>query len=836
MWRLRFLGNLSAEKEGVATALAPRKYTALLAYLVLHPTRRFSRDALATLFWPDSDDDAGRAALRTALSTLRKDFGPDIFEANGVDRVRVRADQFTTDTEEFDRLLRQAGHTVTLPEQEAALLDEALALYNGPLLPGIYADWALEMRERLQTDYERLSRRRETLQKAALSEKARQTAEGKFRRKAEGPAFQRLPFYNNRYIGRAPELKRLTALLCGTGDEGTQIRLLTLTGPGGIGKTRLAAEVAQRVAAHFSGAVCFVPLAALTTGEEIGTALADTLQITAGEGSDAFGQALFRLNELGPSLLVLDNLEQLVETGAAKALRALLARLPQAVILTTSRRLLGIEGEQEFVVSPLPSDHCRLLFCDHARAARPDFAGKDTATLSALCDRLEGIPLAVELCAPWVRLLTEQQMLQHLDSRFRLLTSRRQDLPARHRSLHAALEWGCPTEPNLLRFFAALSVFRGGFTLAAAEAVGGVDALESLATLREQSLILVDLVETSPESGPSGMRYRMLETIREFADEKLSETAGNEVRRRSLAYYRHLAGELAPHLAEADSAAYFAALEAESANFRASIEFGLTDTPESLWMAYGLMQELRWFWGIRGHRMPLDAWRELACARRDQLPDLPQTWLTLDYATHGAPEAEQEQILQETLSRFEELGETLGAVCAHETLADLYRHRGDSTLMELTYRAVAERRRRAGDRRGYGYSLANLAGAFAEQGRVAEARVLWQECREISLGISDFGSVAVLDRAAAGALLGEDRIADALPLLQSAANTFRHKGESWQLMDTLNNLGSALLRAGKPGAARAALEEALDIARQRGDSDRANALLQLLALTEVETQ
>ena len=521
-----------------------------------------------------------------------------------------------------------------------------------------------------------------------------------------------------------------------------------------------------------------------------------------------------------------------METGAAKAVRTLLARLPQAIILATSRRLLGIEGEQEFVVTPLPSDHCQQLFCDHARAARPDFAGADTSTLSALCDRLEGIPLAVELCAPWVRLLTEQQMLHQLDSRFRLLTSRRQDLPARHRSLHATLEWGCPTEPNLLQFFAALSVFRGGFTLPAAEAVGGLDALEHLAVLREQSLILA---EPSPESGPSGMRYRMLETIREFADEKLRESDRNEARRRSLVYYKSLACELAPHLAEGDSASYFAALEAESANFRASIEFGLTDTPESLWMAYGLMQELRWFWGIRGHRMPLDGWRDVACARRDQLPDLPRTWLTLEYATHSAPEAEQEPLLQETLSRFEALGETLGAVCTHETLASLYRSRGDSHRMEAAYRSVAERRLRAGDRRGYGYSLANLAGAFASQGRIAEARMLWQECREISLSISDFGSVAVLDRAAAGALLGEGRIAEALPLLHSAANTFRHKGESWQLMDTLNNLGGALLRAEKPGEARAVLEEALAIAHQRGDSGRANALLGLLALANAET-
>jgi predicted ATPase len=828
MWRLCFLGNLKAEKDGVDLPLPPRKYTSLLAYLTIHPTRRFGRDELTSLFWPDSDDEAGRAALRTALSTLRKEFGADIFESTGTEMIRVRDGAFLTDTERFTTLLRQASRTGLPPTQETRLLDDALTLYSGPLLPGIYADWAVAMRERLQTDYEKASKRRESLRKIALSEERQKAVEGRFRRKTEGPDLLRLPFYNSRFIGRSNELKQLRALLHNTDQDTPSIRLLTLTGPGGIGKTRLAVEVAQQAVSYFPGALCLVPLAALTEGEEIGSAIADAMQVTTTSGSDSFQQALFRLDELGPSLIVLDNLEQLVETGAAKIVRTLLARLPKVVLLTTSRRLLGVEGEHEFVVSPLDAENCQTLFCEHARAARPEFTGENTTILRALCERLEGIPLAIELCAPWVRLLTEQQMLEHLDKRFRLLTSRRQDIPSRHRSLHATLEWGCPTEPDLLTFFTILSVFRGGFTLQAAEAIGGPEALEFLAILREQSLIQV-------ESSPQGNRYRLLETIREFADEKLTPETRDAAHRRSLVYYTNLAQELTSHLATSDSARYFAALEAESAHFRAVIEFGLTDTPENLWMTYGLIKELRWFWGIRGHRVPLAAWREQACARREELSAPARIWLTLEYATYCAPEEHQETVLRDVLAQFEQIDHTQGIVGTQEALGAFYRYRGDFPPMETAYREAAQRRLEYGDRRGYGYSLANLAGAFMEQGRIPEARLLWQECREISLSLDDLGSVAVLDRAAAGAYLQDGCVEEALPLLMSATSTFRHKGESWQLMDTLHHLGNTLLQQNQLEEAKTALEEALEIAQRRGDAERMNALQESLTQTEART-
>lgn len=835
MWHFRFLGNLSAERDGVVTTLAPRKYTALLAYLVLHPARRWSRDELAAQFWPDSDAEAGRAALRTALSGLRKTFGPVVIDTRAADTVCAGSDCFTTDTARFENLTQKAVRAASsaLPLQEARLLEEAVALYAGPLLPGIYDDWAVLLREHFDKEYERAHNRLAALQKIALQESESQAAEERYLRKTEGPVLLCLPLYNTGLVGREAELFQIAESLCARSRDlsSARSRLWTLTGPGGIGKTRLAVETAKRIASRFSGAVCFVPLAALSSGEEIGVALAEALQLdgATGSGADPLQQAMFRLDDLGPSLLVLDNVEQLVDTGAASVARTLLAGLPHVTLLITSRRLLGVEGECEFPLAPLDAEACQKLFSLHARAARPDFGddGGDGETLCALCKRLEGIPLAVELCAPWVRVLTPAQMLHHLDDRFRLLTSRRSDVPSRHRSLHAALDWGCPTDPNLLQFFAALSVFRGGFTLAAAEAVGGKEALEHLAALREQSLVLAE--SPAAAAGNNGMmRYRMLETIREFAGEKLTGELETDVRRRSLAYFKQLACDLAPRLATKDSARFFAALEAESANFRACVEWGLHDTPESLQFAYALMEELHWFWGIRGHRPPFDQWRQKACARRDELADPLRTHLALQYAVYYAPEAEQESRLLAALEQFNLLNDGAGIVTAHERLGTLYHHQNRFDKMEIAFRTAAEIRRASGDTRGYGYVLANLAGAYFQSGRTSEARTLWKECREIAVRLDEWGGVAVLDRAAGYAFLGEGRVEEAIPLLEDAAQTFRHKGETWHLLDTLRHLGDACGQSKQTAKARAVWHEALLLARQFGDAYHAQRFADLL--------
>ena len=818
-----FLGDLRAERDSVSTTLTPRKYTALLAYLALHPARRFSRDELAALFWPDSDAEASRAALRTALSSLRRDFGGDLFDAGATsDTIRLREGAATTDVAQFEAQVAQAATLRALLPRELAALETALTLYCGPLLPGLYMDWVVDYRERLEARHRQAQVRHEVLRRSVAEERdARETAQGtsSFAHKGEGPALRRLPLYTGPFVGRENEIERLTTLLCG--DSASQSRFLTITGPGGIGKTRLAVAVANAVAANFSGAVCFVPLAALSVGEEIGAALADALQIEIGAGNDPLQAALLRLRELGPSLLVLDNLEQIVSHGAARMIKSLLGSLPQITLLLTSRCLIGAEGEREFALMPLSADFGRQLFLEYAQAASlRDANTRDEPTLRALCERLDGIPLAIELCASWARVLTEQQMLEHMDRRFRLLVSRRQDLPDRHRSLHATLEWGCPTDPPTLSFFAALSVFRGGWTLEAAQAVAGPNALEMTASLREQSLLLAEPIV----SGDRAMRYRMLESVREFASEKLPPDDRLDAQRRHLAYFMVLARVQTPRLGGAGSAPVFTILDRETANFRAAIEFGLSDTPNSLMESLSLMNDLRWCWGMRGHYAPHNDWATRLYARRDELPEEQQASVLMQYAPY-CESAGSESLVKQALDIFERLGNNDNQAHAWEYLANIYQAEGDYLRMESAFRQAFDLHQANGDERGASFVLALHAGSLFALGRVADARALWKTCRRMSVELGEVGSVAVLDRAEGVSLYDEGRSAEAIPLFINALSIFRVKGESWQVLDTLSHLDRSLTRLGRRQELLAYLEATRDIAHSQGDARQVAELL-----------
>lgn len=354
----------------------------------------------------------------------------------------------------------------------------------------------------------------------------------------------RLPLQVTRFFGRTDEIARLSKMLV---DE--RERIVTLTGPGGTGKTRLAIEVAASVAPEFDDVVWFVPLADVFDAGRVADAICDVLGLPSAE-APAFDRIVADLGSRA-SLLVLDNLEQLLPEAAA-FVRSLVAAAPGIVCLVTSRRVLGVTGEREHVVEPLaaPSfvsgDTLRRLshyesvqlFVDRARAVRPDFqvTRHNALPIAELCRRLEGIPLAVELAAARAHVLTILQMLERLDERLDGLATRRVDAPARHRTLRAAVEWSDRLlAPAPRRMFAKLSVFRGGWTLASAEVVcGEPDALALLSELRESSLI-------AAESRDGEMRFRMLETLREYAEEQLDPEEVDALRDRHAEYFVRMA-------------------------------------------------------------------------------------------------------------------------------------------------------------------------------------------------------------------------------------------------------------------------------------------------------
>ena len=337
-------------------------------------------------------------------------------------------------------------------------------------------------------------------------------------------------------------------------------RLVTLTGPGGSGKTRLALEATRQITDHtgsrFLGPVCFVPLADLSDARLIPAAIAEALALPRADDAEPLGQIVAALAGLPPALLILDNFEHLVERGAPLIL-ALLTRLPALTCLVTSRRRLSLPGERECPVPPLSVPPLFLpdapetpalvaqaagvqLFVDRAQATRPDFqlTRGNAAAVAALCRSLEGIPLAIELVAARAMALTPAQMNARLVQRFELLTSRREDKENRHRSLWAALAWSYDLiPPPLRRFFAGLSVFRGGCTAEAAQAVcEEPSALECLTQLRERSLVIVEHEGAEP-------RFRLLETLREFAGEQLTEGHRERLRARHEEWFLGLAEE-----------------------------------------------------------------------------------------------------------------------------------------------------------------------------------------------------------------------------------------------------------------------------------------------------
>ena len=413
-----------------------------------------------------------------------------------------------------------------------------------------------------------------------------------------------LPKPASRLIGRREESRALADLLLG------EARLVTVTGAGGSGKTRLALEVAASLEAEFAQRVCFVPLAPLREAELVPTTLLSALGIQEAAGEPPLATLKRSLHEQA-LLLVLDNFEHLL--GAAPLLSELLAGCPRLKLLVTSRASLHLSGEHEYPLEPLPLKQAIALFTERARAVDPGFAG-DKTVLTAICARLDCLPLALELAAARSRLLSPQELLTRLEHSLALLTGGPRDLAARQQTLRATIDWSqALLEPDEQQLFARLAVFSGGCTLEAAERVcaASLDQLDSL--------VDKNLFSRRQDTGEG--RFWMLETIREYAQERLEAEDGLEGARRAHAgYYLALAQRLAAELDQARRAA-LDALERELDNLRSAFAWAHGADPDaalrlaaalsSSWYARGqLVEGLRWFEAVLSQPYPPS--RELA--------------------------------------------------------------------------------------------------------------------------------------------------------------------------------------------------------------------------------
>ena len=536
-WQVALLGRVEARNgDLLITRFNSHPTAALLARLALYPQRLHPREELAELLWPNAPPQAGRNRLRQALSTLRRllepagQGGPPVFMADR-QGVRVNPAALGCDALEFERCLQQGQWA------------RAQELYVGELMPGHYDNWVEEERRRLAALQEGLAGRLQVLPSplpnaaTVLASSATPTA--------AAPLAPPLPSFLTRFFGRQAET---TALV----DAVAASRLVTLTGVGGCGKTRLALEAAQR-AGDFERVV-FVPLADCSNTAQALAQLRASLQITAGKAEplEQIAQALSQR----AVLLVLDNFEQLVASGGDELVRTLLARCSGLHLLVTSRRVLGLGGEHEQPLAPLPlplagapfealaSNPGVAMFVDRARGVRPEFAltQRNAETLAALCRALEGVPLAIELAAARSRVFSLRELHDALARPLLLLerTGARAGHVPRHDSLRGAIDWSWRLlDPVQQRFLAALSVFRGGWSVVDAQAVcGDADAPhahELIEVLLEHSLLTAEL-------GPDGgMRFRMLELIREFVTGQLDAERGQALRSRHRAHVLSIA-------------------------------------------------------------------------------------------------------------------------------------------------------------------------------------------------------------------------------------------------------------------------------------------------------
>jgi predicted ATPase len=653
-----------------------------------------------------------------------------------------------------------------------------------------------------------------------------------------------LPVQRTTLVGRQREVAAVKDLLLRN-----EVRLVTVTGPGGIGKTRLAVQVASELAEHFRSGICFIPLSALSDPDLLAAIIGQTLGLREAGGKTPLEILKRHLQEStrAPLLILLDNFEHLL--AAASTVADLLAMASNLKILVTSRAALHLYGEHEFPVPVLALPDSRALpspaalsnyaavalFVERAIAAKPDFelTRENAAAVAEICVRLDGLPLAIELAAARTKVLSPASMLKRLNSRFQFLTGGARDLPLRQQTLRATIDWSyqllSAAEQKLFR---RLSVFVGGCTLEGVEAVCDtkgdldVDLLDGITSMVDKSLVQ----QVEPARGET--RFVMLHTIREYSRERLEESGEHALTSRAhAAYCLVLAEEGETEQGHSAGTEWLEHLTIEHDNLHAALEW-LTETKNA-------------DWGLRLGAALFRFWEtgELLSEGRDSLGKL------LKMPSAAAPTkarsrvcfaagvlaggqgdyASASALINESLDIARHLSDKHGIAVCQNARAVHARDRGEIPAARALFEESLVLWREVGDRRAEARSLSNLANVVKLQDEHARALSLYAECLSIFEELGDRTGVAWSVNYQGDVARDQGDTVGARKLYGQSLAIFRELDDRWGIAGTLADLGNLSREEGNYSAAHSLYRESLRDFQQLGHKRGIARLLECFA-------
>jgi predicted ATPase len=648
-----------------------------------------------------------------------------------------------------------------------------------------------------------------------------------------------LPALTSSFVGRARELEEVQALL-----RRDDVRLVTLIGPGGTGKSRLSLQVAENLLGNFPDGVFLVNLAPVEDASLVPATVAQTLGIRE-RGDEPVAEDIKRHLERRHMLLLLDNFEHVLE--AASLVTDLLAAAPRLKIVVTTRSALRLTGEHEYQVPPLPvpqgvidlaaaeSSDAVSLFVQRAKAVRPDFelTAGDVPTVVEICSRLDGLPLALELAAARIKLLPLPALSKRLDQHLALLTGGGADRPERQQTLRATIDWSYTLlGEEEQRLFRRFSTFMGGCTLEAAEVVldgdrGSMDIFEGVSSLLDKSLLA-----QAPGSAVEN-RLRMLRTVRDFAFEQLIATGeADAVRSRHARYFCELAEAAETELNGEHENDWLLRLDAEYANIRAALAWLLDkDGPahdENALLALRLTGALGRFWYRRSRLIEGSGWLESALQRDPGGSPAARAKALRMFGVLLEERSQQEravELFNEALSIYRELGDSMKIAGTLNSLGVAISALGGFDQGKAFLEESLAIKDKSGDAEGVATSLGNLAVLAMEQGDLQRSEELFDQSIQMSQGIDDPWGVAISKSNLAVAVLEQGDPARARALLTEALPAFQQLGDPDGVAECLETFAAVAVVEGQPelagrlSGAAACLRDELDSRKRPVDQE-----------------